>query len=258
MRLVQQKFGDINTSSDSRKDIQQRRGKSKYQGGMVVSERGLKEPYVKVAVGFEVGGWDDADVIPNCVLNQLLGGGSSFSAGGPGKGMYTRLYTQVLNQYSFTESMEAFIALHEDDGLMGIDAACPPEYVPHIMRIIIDQLVKLAVEPVSDEELSRARNMCKSMLLMQLESRVVVCEDIARQYVTYGKRHSPVETCALIDAVTADDLMRVADAMLSVPPSIGVVGPDVSKVPKYEDIADFAKMYVEEGRKIREKKKAGN
>ena len=32
------------------------------------------------------------DVIPVCVLDTLLGGGSSFSAGGPGKGMYSRLY----------------------------------------------------------------------------------------------------------------------------------------------------------------------
>ena len=30
-----------------------------------------------------------------CVLNTLMGGGGSFSAGGPGKGMYTRLYLQV-------------------------------------------------------------------------------------------------------------------------------------------------------------------
>lgn len=28
------------------------------------------------------------------VLNTLLGGGGSFSAGGPGKGMYSRLYTR--------------------------------------------------------------------------------------------------------------------------------------------------------------------
>jgi processing peptidase subunit alpha len=33
-----------------------------------------------------------------CVLSQLLGGGGSFSAGGPGKGLYSRFYTNVLNR----------------------------------------------------------------------------------------------------------------------------------------------------------------
>jgi len=32
-------------------------------------------------------------------LNVLMGGGESFSVGGPGKGMYSRLYTNVLNKY---------------------------------------------------------------------------------------------------------------------------------------------------------------
>eukprot|EP00605_Chrysophyceae_sp_TOSAG23-4_P002348 GSChrysophyteH1.ASY1.ANO1.2596.1 assembled CDS len=251
LSLVKERFGDIAVTHHTREELQNQRRPSIYKGGMVKSERGLKEPYVKVAVAFEAGGWDDPDVIPKCVLNQLLGGGSSFSAGGPGKGMYTRLYTQVLNQYSFTESMEAFIGLNEKDGLMGIDASCAPEFVPHIIRIIMDQLVKLAVEPVSHEELDRARNMCKSMLLMQLESRVVLCEDMARQFVTYGKRFSPADTCALIEKVTAEDLMRVADDMLNNPPAIGCVGHDLSKVPEYKDIKDFTQMYVNEGRAIR-------
>ena len=40
---------------------------------------------------------DEADFVAFCVLNMLMGGGGSFSAGGPGKGMYSRLYTNVLN-----------------------------------------------------------------------------------------------------------------------------------------------------------------
>jgi hypothetical protein len=37
-----------------------------------------------------------ADRVPICVLQSLLGGGNSFSAGGPGKGMYSRLYREVI------------------------------------------------------------------------------------------------------------------------------------------------------------------
>lgn len=40
------------------------------------------------------------DFIPFAVLNMMMGGGGSFSAGGPGKGMFTRLYLNVLNRWA--------------------------------------------------------------------------------------------------------------------------------------------------------------
>lgn len=43
--------------------------------------------------------WKEEDFIPFAVLNMMMGGGGSFSAGGPGKGMFTRLYLNVLNRY---------------------------------------------------------------------------------------------------------------------------------------------------------------
>jgi processing peptidase subunit alpha len=41
---------------------------------------------------------EEHEFVSACVLSQLLGGGGSFSAGGPGKGLYSRFYTNVLNQ----------------------------------------------------------------------------------------------------------------------------------------------------------------
>lgn len=41
--------------------------------------------------------------MPLCVLNTMMGGGASFSAGGPGKGMYTRLYQNILNRYGYVQ-----------------------------------------------------------------------------------------------------------------------------------------------------------
>ena len=51
-----------------------------------------------IVFGLESCGHKDPDFIAFCVLNMMLGGGGSFSAGGPGKGMYTRLYLNVLNR----------------------------------------------------------------------------------------------------------------------------------------------------------------
>lgn len=49
-------------------------------------------------IGLESCSHKDEDFVAFCVFNMMMGGGGSFSAGGPGKGMYTRLYLNVLNQ----------------------------------------------------------------------------------------------------------------------------------------------------------------
>ncbi len=49
------------------------------------------------------------DYVPQSVMHVLLGGGSSFSSGGPGKGMYSKLYTQVLNQYHWWRMCRYFL-----------------------------------------------------------------------------------------------------------------------------------------------------
>ena len=51
-----------------------------------------------VVIGMEGCSHRDDDFVAFCVLNMMMGGGGSFSAGGPGKGMYTRLYLNVLNR----------------------------------------------------------------------------------------------------------------------------------------------------------------
>ena len=51
-----------------------------------------------IVIGLESVGHQHKDFVTHCVLNMMMGGGGSFSAGGPGKGMYTRLYTNVLNR----------------------------------------------------------------------------------------------------------------------------------------------------------------
>lgn len=87
VKIASQKFALLPTTS--RGGIQGRpRTASKYVGGLVQQERELKEPFVKLAFAFEAGdGWNDSSLVPMCVLQMLLGGGSSFSAGGPGKGV---------------------------------------------------------------------------------------------------------------------------------------------------------------------------
>ena len=209
---------------------------SEYTGGEFRLDNPDVTGLTRVAVAFEVGGWHSDDLVATCVLQILLGGGDSFSAGGPGKGMYSRLYREVLNRFYWVDAAEAFTSMHEESGLLGISGASSPAKSADLALVFLEHFAKLAVQPVTDEELSRARNMLKCNVLTQLESRAVLFEDIGRQLLTYGERSPPSEICEKIANVTKEDIMRVAKTAMMKPPSISSAGGDLSKVPTFEQI----------------------
>ena len=108
---------------------------STYTGGLHLDQRTLKDEFVRCTVGFQIGNWESQDFVVACVLQSLLGGGSSFSAGGPGKGMYTRLYREILNRFGWVESAESFISIHRDSGVFGIDGSCNTDAIAPMIQV---------------------------------------------------------------------------------------------------------------------------
>jgi hypothetical protein len=66
--------------------------------------------------------------------------------------------------------------------------ACKQQDASRLMHEFCRQICVLALKAVGPDELSRARNMLKCNVLTQLESRIVLFEDLGRQLVTYGFR----------------------------------------------------------------------
>jgi len=93
--------------------------KSQYVGGDFRQHTGGEATHF--AVAFEVPGWNnEKEAVTATVLQMLMGGGGSFSAGGPGKGMHSWLYRRVLNEYQEVQSCTAFTSIFNDTGLFGI------------------------------------------------------------------------------------------------------------------------------------------
>ncbi|CAG9941998.1 unnamed protein product [Clonostachys rosea f. rosea IK726] len=138
----------------------------------------------------------------------------AFEAGGPGKGMYSRLYTNVLNQHGFVESCIAFNHSYTDSGLFGISASCLPGHTSAMLDIMCQQLHALTLDTgfsrLQDTEVERAKNQLRSSLLMNLESRMVELEDLGRSVQVHGRKVPVREMCRRIEALTLADLRRVA------------------------------------------------
>lgn len=154
------------------------------------------------------------DIYALATLQTLLGGGGSFSAGGPGKGMYSRLYTNVLNQHGFVESCIAFNHSYTDSGLFGISASCLPGHTSAMLDVMCQQLHALTLTTghsrLQEGEVTRAKNQLRSSLLMNLESRMVELEDLGRSIQVHGHKVPVREMCRKIEELTVDDLRKVA------------------------------------------------
>ncbi|KAK2745232.1 Mitochondrial-processing peptidase subunit alpha [Myotisia sp. PD_48] len=167
-----------------------------------------------IHLAFEALPISSPDIYALATLQTLLGGGGSFSAGGPGKGMYSRLYTNVLNQHGWVESCMAFNLSYTDSGLFGISASCDPNSVTHMIDVMCREFQALTQNSgfscLQLPEVNRAKNQLRSSLLMNLESRMVELEDLGRQVQVHGRKIGVQEMCKQIEAVTLEDLRRVA------------------------------------------------
>lgn len=190
------------------------------------------------ALAFELpGGWkNEKDAITMTVLQMLMGGGGSFSAGGPGKGMHSRLYLRVLNEYSQIQSFSAFNSVFNDTGLFGIYGSTSPDFASSAVDLAVNELTLIAKNgQVSQLELKRAKEATKSAVLMNLESRMIVTEDIGRQILTYGERKSVIDFLKTVDEITPQSIASLAQKIISSPLTMASYG-DVINVPSYDSV----------------------
>ncbi|XP_050234497.1 mitochondrial-processing peptidase subunit alpha [Mercurialis annua] len=210
---------------------------SVYVGGDY--RRQSDSPMTHIALAFEVpGGWlNDKEAVVLTVLQMLMGGGGSFSAGGPGKGMHSRLYLRALNEYQELHSFSAFNSIFNNTGLFGIYASTTSDFAPKAVDIAAGELLAIAAPgQVSKLQLARAKESTKSAVLMNLESRMVVAEDIGRQYLTYGERKPVEHFLKVVEEITPNDITKIAQKIISSPLSMASYG-DVMNVPSYESVS---------------------
>lgn len=164
---------------------------STYTGGHYFIQKPDTE-FNHIYLAWEGPGIHSPDIYALATMQMILGGGGSFSAGGPGKGMYSRLYTHILNHHPQIDHCEAYHHIYTDTSLIGLFASFIPVSSPRqgnspaqIMPHLVHQISLLLHVPVGEGELSKAKNQLKSSLVMALESNAVLVEDLGRQVMSF-------------------------------------------------------------------------
>lgn len=82
---------------------------------------------------------------------------------------------------------------YEDSGFFFFQGAAPPAQAQTLMDLFLREVEMLAVGQVPQAELERAQRQLMAHLLMNLESKPIVAEDIGRQVLAFQKRLSAAE-----------------------------------------------------------------
>lgn len=132
-----------------------------------------------------------------------------------GRGMSSRLFTNVRERQGLAYTVFAEVNPFVDTGLFEAYAGVNLDKIPQALDSVLHELAVIREEIVGQAELDKAKQQLIAGLEMSLESNGNIADRIGTQLVLLGQVRSIEETIAHIEAVTAEDLQRVAREMLA-------------------------------------------
>lgn len=129
-----------------------------------------------------------------------------------GDGMSSRLFVELRERRSLSYDVSTFGATYADCGTFGVHAGFEPDQAPALLAAILEQLERVVQEPVSQAELDRARAYTRGRLELRMEDTGAVATWLGTGESLLPRILTVDEVIERLDAVTVDDLLRVARA----------------------------------------------
>ncbi|MDQ3163992.1 MAG: insulinase family protein [Actinomycetota bacterium] len=143
-----------------------------------------------------------------------------------GGGMSSRLFTEVRERRGLAYYVFGSNNAYTDAGSLYAQAGVDITRIDEAVTTIVAELRKMADEPVPADELEKARSSAKGRFVLQLESPHGTIMFGLRREVLEGRATEPLEVLASLDAVTADDVQRVArDVIAGNALNLALIGP---------------------------------
>lgn len=140
-----------------------------------------------------------------------------------GGGMSSRLFQQVREELGLAYSIYSWAAGYQETGVLGVYCAADAKDAARALALARSILVETA-EGFTEVELARSKAQWRSGVLMGLEGVQTRADHLARWIELRGRIVDAAEQVAEIDAVTVDQVRRVAAAALANPSALATVG----------------------------------
>ncbi|HSS62699.1 MAG TPA: pitrilysin family protein [Candidatus Limnocylindrales bacterium] len=142
-----------------------------------------------------------------------------------GEGMSSRLFLNIRERLGLAYDVHSFSQKHRDTGYLGVYIGVDPKKALDAVNAVMAELRGLSEKEVTPEELARAKEFTKGRLRLELETTNGVAFWLTYQELLLNEIKTIDEELELVDAVTAADVKRVADEVLSGPVQMSVIGP---------------------------------
>lgn len=159
---------------------------------------------VNLAFAWPTVGREHEDRAAIKVLAKILGGAMS-----------SRLFIEVRERRGLCYDVRAMAESYEDIGLMTIRAGLDGKRVTEAAEAIFAEVEKMVTSGVTEEELRYAKDNIAGSIKLALEDSADRAEFYGRQELYDGKVETEEERMRTIEAVTKEDVLRVANEIFN-------------------------------------------
>ncbi len=162
----------------------------------------VRGPLLAIAWHAPPTGHGDAEALD--VASQILSSGRT-----------SRLYRRLV--YDEAKALSAsggYWELHRAGVFFAMAGVRPGESVEEVEELFLDEIAKLRGDPVDAQELEKAKRGLEVSLVDGLDTSHALASRIAHDYTAFGRIRSLEERLGAIQAVTAEDVQRVARTYL--------------------------------------------
>jgi predicted Zn-dependent peptidase len=133
------------------------------------------------------------------VLDNVLGGSMS-----------SRLFQEIREKRGLAYSVGSYTQSFREGGYFAVFAGTGADTAPQVLDLIHAEFQNVLKHNITEAELERSRNQFRGSIVMGLESMNSRMMRIGRNELTYGRVIPTEETMAKVNAVSRDDIARVA------------------------------------------------
>jgi predicted Zn-dependent peptidase len=213
--LIEQAFGGLAASGEAFDEAAPR-----VSPQVITRVKELEQSHICLGTNSYPQSHDDRYV--SYILNTVLGGSMS-----------SRLFQNIREKRGLAYSVFSGLSAYRDAGNITIYAGCANEAVGEVIDLCVEELKAIKRAPVADSELRRAKDHLKGSLMLSLENTASRMSHLARQEIYFDRHFGLDETLAGVEAVTIDDVQRVAADLFSDGSlAATVVGPSAPELPR--------------------------
>lgn len=138
----------------------------------------------------------------------------------------SRIYRRIREERGLAYYVYTIPEFYVDNGLLFTQAGVDLQKLSEAISLVKEEYFRLAKQKVSPRELKRAKDYLKGRFLLSLEDSYEIASRYALQVVVEKKIRTPDQTLKLIEEVSANDVLRVAQKIfLPQKLNLAVIGP---------------------------------